>query len=230
MSSSLEVRGRREEPELGGKWGLRAGRAHRAGGNTELWEELGGSARITPSPSTSGLVSLIASEVRCTSPQVQMDQASTLLRVQRPQEVSAAQKIFLLGCSESVPGEVSGGHSGALCSSHLPRSTEVFQYLHTWFGHPRVCWLQVSSAPERFGRGRCLGGAGMGGASYEKENQRGFWQFTWPPLYLRMNSKFMGQRPPAESLPTKPAMPLQVVTAAFKGPDARSRASGRWFL
>lgn len=36
----------------------------------------------------------------------------------------------------------------------------MFQYLHTWFGHPRVCWLQVSSAPQRFwegpvpGRGR----------------------------------------------------------------------------
>lgn len=162
-----------------------------------------------------------------------MDQASTLLRVQRPQEVSAAQRIFLPGCS--VLGERlrrgPGGGVRAPCAAAICQGVlKCFNTCTPGLATPGCAGYKSALPLSAFGRGRCLGGAGLGGASCEQENQRGFWQFAWPPLYLSMNSRFTGHLPPAESLRARSAMPLQVATAGFKGPDAGSRAGGRWFL
>lgn len=50
----------------------------------------------------------------------------------------------------------------------LREAAEVFRYLHTWFGHPGVYWLNVSSSG--WGSGD-LGGAWMGGGIHPLGNQ-----------------------------------------------------------
>lgn len=160
----------------------------------------GGGQRQSNSPS---FHLYVASEVRCTSPQVQMDEASTLRRVQRPQEVSAAQRIFLLGCSgRGCPGEGSGGHSGKCAAAICQGVLKYFNTCTPGLATPGCAGSKSALPLSAFGRGR----NGRGFLRQGKPNQRGFWQFTWPPRYLRVNSRFMGHLPPAESLPTKAAM------------------------
>lgn len=70
----------------------------------------------------------------------------------------------------------------------------------------------------------------MGGDFYQKENQRGFWQLTWPLLYRFRNSRFIGYLPPAGFPPTKSAIHLQGVTVGLKGlaPGAEQVATCFW--
>lgn len=127
---------------------------------------------------------------------------------------------------ERARGGVRAPCAAAICQGVL----KCFNTCTPGLATPGCAGYKSALPLSAFGRGRCLGGAGLGGASYEQENQRGFWQFAWPPLYLSVNSRFTGHLPPAESLRARSAMPLQVATAGFKGPDAGSRAGGRWFL
>lgn len=106
----------------------------------------------------------------------------------------------------------------------------MFQYLHTWFGHPRVCWLQVSSAPQRFWEGPVPGRGRIGRSFLRTGKPEGLLAIRLAPSVPEHEFQVYGHLPPAESLRARSAMPLQVATAGFKGPDAGSRAGGRWFL
>lgn len=106
----------------------------------------------------------------------------------------------------------------------------MFQYLHTWFGHPRVCWLQVSSAPQRFWEGPVPGRGRIGRSFLRTGKPEGLLAIRLAPSVPEREFQVYGS-PTACRVPARrSAMPLQVATAGFKGPDAGSRAGGRWFL
>lgn len=168
-----------------------------------------------------------------------MDQASTLLRVQRPQEVSAAQRIFLPGCSvlgerlrRGPRGGVRAPCAAAICQGVL----KCFNTCTPGLATPGCAGYESALPLSAFGRGRCLGGAGLGGASYEQENQRGFWQFAWPPLYLSVNSRlrvtYRLQSPCAQGrrCPYKwPQQDLKDPTPEAELVAAGFCSSGAWF-